>query len=348
MSLGGVSEQSEYGTFSDVGSSMAQFGLQPAVALQHDLNGQPLPIGDPRRPSQQEPVLYQLHDGPSPSSARLHSSPTGANLGRSQSTSSIEPSFASPAMIKSRSHLSHQHLGSIAEGGGAGVTNEFGQRSTSGGSAGGHSRPSVLMPVHPAHGIESPMTTDYPTPTYPAPHSASLYHSQPPSHHQHPGSHYTEPQPPPLKPMQPLRPSPVLFQASTFGASLVDAPSAPSPSLPYYDHQPLQEHHHDPHGPAYVYQLPSSAQQQHQASQYYYTPESLDGGVSGDTQSMTYMQQSNEYDYGQATSSRYATDLGVTGLMGGGEMSDMYDFETERRRDDARRRYQEHAYGVQG
>ncbi|ORY88328.1 hypothetical protein BCR35DRAFT_301865 [Leucosporidium creatinivorum] len=372
-SLGGVIEGDDFGAFDDgTALAMAEFGLQPAISLQHHLEPRPSSSNDTRRHSYHEGHSYQLHDGPSPSSSRLQVSPSGSSLRRSPSSASNEPSFASPAMIKSRSRLSQQPLGSIAEAGASSQTGgagEFGQRSTSGGSSSstsGRARPSALLQVHASHDLDpqGAYSNDYPTPTYPP--SNPLYHAQQPPHHhhspaprpsqppshsqQHPHRHHAPPLPPP--PMVPHQPSPVLFQTSTFGAFPDDSPQ-PSP---YYDHRPLHEHTHDPYTPSYVHQaIPSHQQQQHQASPYYYSPAALDVGVTGDAPGMTYMHPPlQEYDYTLQHPQPHAVygmspDLGggafAAGSLGGGEM-DMY--EEERRREEARRRYQEHAYGVQG
>lgn len=364
-SLGGVTEGNEFGGHGDAGSSMAQFGLQPAISLQQQQQHQQQPgslpslTPDMRRHSHYGSPSFQLRDGPSPSS-RPHTSPD-SSLARSQSTSAMEPSFASPAMIKSRSRLSH--LGSIAEGGagGGGGAGEFGQRSTSGGSSSSHSsrpRPSVL--VHAAHGLDpsTSFATDYPTPTYPP--SNPLYHAQQgPAHYLPPASTHTLPHrasrlppPPPAPLMPPPRPSPVLYQAPTFGAFPEAAPSS------YYDHQPLHEHPHDPYAPHYLHQpLPLHSQQQ-----TYFTPESLDGAgtfggrVGGELNPPNYMHQLAEYDgYGgdlhqqpqQPHHSDFGGGMGSPQFGAGGFEGDMYGSEAERNRVDARSRYHEQVYGVQ-
>lgn len=363
-SLGGMIEGGDFGSVDEgTASAMAEFGLQPAISLQQHLSPRLSSSTDNRRHSYHEGHSYQLHDGPSPSSSRLQISPSGSSLRRSPSSASNEPSFASPAMIKSRSRLGQQQLGSIAEAGASttsGGASEFGQRSASRGSSSSTvapPRPPVLLQVHAAHDLDPPgaFQNDYPTPTYPP--SNPLYHAQHP-HHQHPPApHHSQPHPhhqhPPPPPPPPLmvaqqRPSPVLFQTSTFGA-FPDEPAQPSP---YYEHRPLHEHSHDPYTPSYVHQpIPS----QQQPSPYYYAPPGLDAGVPGDAQGMVYMQPPlPEYDYSLQHPQPHAPygmspDLGggaFAGSLNGGEL-DPY-IEEERRREEARRRYQEHAYGVQG
>jgi hypothetical protein len=297
---------------SDTNFSAATPQLQPPIALQShgSLYDQ---IEEPVTPSQ--PTAPTLHR--SPTSQRLQMSP----IERSRS-SQQEPSFASPAMIKSRSRAV-PGMGSIAESDGI---------PSSPGPAGKHDEREKVrqdaplqVHVHPGHDFDPFMyRADYPTPSFPQTHQPT-YH--PPEFGVLPHASIPEH----LSPQLHSSHNSLLHHATHYSTEQY---------LPPHDESQLQaQRMMDQHMAAQQQSdLLYADSHRHQAA-FYYTPESsLDGSTS---LPMAYSHQMGGYEY----DTEMMHDGGQNVMMG--HWPGAHDVDGDARKAAERRRYREHVYGVE-
>ncbi|KAM0752046.1 hypothetical protein T439DRAFT_379175 [Meredithblackwellia eburnea MCA 4105] len=348
--------------------------LQPAINLyaqnEHPSSGQRRNQGSG---SLQSSPHLGLGEKPS------HRSPT-ERYNRSQ-----EPSFASPAMIKSRSRLSQQPspmvpISETAPPSSAqdGIFRQQQQQLP---------REAIPIQVHAGHNLDPyQYPNGYPTPTYPT--SALIYEQQAPipmeaslsqPHHPHHQQPHFIPHPyPPHPHSQPL-PSHPQFQSKMSEEEHLHHQAQHLRELEFQRAQEVQarQMHRYLHDQAVAEETQRMAiQQQHGAappppewdgqsqlasaemqmvdsqSHYYYTPESLDGSSGPvDPHAIAYIQQLTEYELERHQHEHVARALQTDGAVGLGLDQAMYDngmmaSEAERREAN-QRRYHEHVFGTQ-
>lgn len=291
--------------------------LQPPILLySQPPRDEPL---DNRRHSH-EGTPYQaprlIQEGSSASSQRMQHSPSEGAYSRSRSQQN-EPSFASPAMIKSRSRNIGAVMGSIAES----------PQHDLAPSAPIHRQ--LQVQVHPGHDFDPyQYSADYPTPSYPPshpqyqpPHSLPAHREVVEDHHQRQQSRHDR---------ELLRRHEQNLQAQQHNQFLLD--------------RDLEAQQVADHQMALQQQQYVEDQRQHQQAAFYYSNDAPQQGYAPEQTGYGLMPSSFEM---VPQGSHEMVELGLGGIAGAyPDIAAVELFEQERRKDSSRR-YDEIMYGVQ-